>query len=134
MRIAAYESVTVDGDLQVGSAGEIALHGPQVRVNAGLTSHGGRIALGNVLLQKATPGLALEDTLIGSTSGPLASLVLSEGARLDTSGLWSNLLLAPQDNSGLAFINGGSVSLRSRGDLTLAAGGNWMSAAARRCW
>ncbi|MGY1447575.1 filamentous hemagglutinin family protein [Pseudomonas chlororaphis] len=122
VRIAAYESVTVDGDLQVGSAGEIALHGPQVRVNAGLTSHGGRIALGNVLLQKATPGLALEDTLIGSTSGPLASLVLSEGARLDTSGLWSNLLLAPQDNSGLAFINGGSVSLRSRGDLTLAAG------------
>lgn len=48
--------------------------------------------------------------------------MLSEGARLDTSGLWSNLLLAPQDHSGLAFVNGGSVSLRSRGDLTLAAG------------
>ncbi|AZD79391.1 filamentous hemagglutinin family protein [Pseudomonas chlororaphis] len=122
VRIAAYESVTLDGDLQVGPAGEIALHGPQVRVNAGLTSHGGRIALGNVLLQKVTPGAALEDTLIGSTGGPPASLVLSEGARLDASGLWSNLLLAPQDHSGLAFVNGGSVSLRSRGDLTLAAG------------
>lgn len=70
VRIAAYESVTLDGDLQVGPAGEIALHGPQVRVNAGLTSHGGRIALGNVLLQKVTPGAALEDTLIGSTGGP----------------------------------------------------------------
>lgn len=122
VRIAAYERVTVDGDLRVGPAGEIGLHGPQVRVNAGLTSHGGRIALGNVLLQRGSPGAALEDTQIGSTGGPLASLVLGERARLDASGLWSNLLLAPQDNSGLAFINGGSVSLRSRGDLTLAAG------------
>ncbi|WDG78479.1 filamentous hemagglutinin family protein [Pseudomonas chlororaphis] len=122
VRIAAFESVTVDGDLQVGPAGEIALHGPQVRVNAGLTSHGGRIALGNVLLQRPASTAALVDTLIGSTAGPMASLVLSDGAHLDTSGLWSNLLLAPQDNSGLAFVNGGSVSLRSRGDLTLAAG------------
>ncbi|SEK76345.1 filamentous hemagglutinin family N-terminal domain-containing protein [Pseudomonas sp. NFIX51] len=121
VRVAAYESVTVDGDLQVGPAGEIALHGPQVQVNAGLTSHGGRIALGNVLRQRPSSAADLMDTLIGSTASR-ASLVLSEGARLDTSGLWSNLLLAPQDNSGLAFVNGGSVSLRSRGDLTLAAG------------
>ncbi|OLF54046.1 filamentous hemagglutinin family protein [Pseudomonas chlororaphis] len=121
VRIAAYESVTVDGDLRVGPAGEIALHGPQVQVNAGLTSHGGRIALGNVLRQRISPSADLTDPLIGSTASR-ASLVLSEGARLDTSGLWSNLLLAPQDNRGLAFINGGSVSLRSRGDLTLAAG------------
>lgn len=47
---------------------------------------------------------------------------MGDGVRLDASGLWSNLLLAPEDNDTLAYRDGGRISLRSGGDLSLGQG------------
>ncbi|WP_285961693.1 filamentous haemagglutinin family protein [Pseudomonas tohonis] len=116
VKVAASEGIRVDGDLQVAPAGNVTLFGPKVEVNADITAHGGSIRLGNVLNQITANGKA--DTTLGGA----ASVTLASGARLDTSGLWSNLLLDPNDSRALAYLDGGSVSLRSSGSTLLGSG------------
>ncbi|BCG25060.1 hypothetical protein TUM18999_32510 [Pseudomonas tohonis] len=116
IKVAASEGIRVDGDLQVAPAGNVTLFGPKVQVNADITAHGGSIRLGNVLNQITANGKA--DTTLGGA----ASVILASGARLDTSGLWSNLLLDPNDSRALAYLDGGSVSLRSSGSTLLGSG------------
>ncbi|WP_312341238.1 filamentous hemagglutinin family protein [Stutzerimonas nitrititolerans] len=120
VKIAARNGITVDGELSIGPAGEITLYGPQVNVNADLTSHGGTIRLGNVLNQVS--GARIEDTTLSAPSGTTAGVTVAEGVTLDTSGLWSNLLLEPENIADLPYQNGGSISIRSSGDVTLAQG------------
>ena len=121
VKIAAIGSIKVEGDLQVASAGSIILYGPQVEVDANLTARGGDIVLGNVL-QQISENARVEDTRIDGADGKRAGVRVSEGVTLDTRGLWSNQLRNPNDSSALPFLNGGSVSLRSSGDVTLASG------------
>ncbi|WP_313054868.1 filamentous hemagglutinin N-terminal domain-containing protein, partial [Pseudomonas lopnurensis] len=120
VKIAARNGITVDGELNVAPAGEIVLYGPQVNVNAGLTSHGGTIRLGNVLNQVS--GARIEDTTLSAPSGTTAGVTVAEGVTLDASGLWSNLLLEPANIANLPYQNGGSISLRSTDDVSLAQG------------
>ncbi len=122
LRIAAQENIAVDGDLQVGKGGEIVLYGPQVAVNADISAHGGSIALGNVLYQMSNSNLRIEDNSLPVPTGVTAGVSLKEGATLDVSGLWSNLLLDPEDHSGLAYRDGGAVSVRSTGNVQMEAG------------
>jgi len=121
VKIAARNGITVDGELSVGPAGEITLYGPQVNVNADLTSHGGTIRLGNVLNQ-VSANARIEDTTLSAPSGTTAGVTVAEGVALDASGLWSNLLLEPENIANLPYQGGGSVSIRSSGDATLAQG------------
>lgn len=116
IKVAASEGIRVDGDLQVAPAGNVTLFGPKVEVNADITAHGGSIRLGNVLNQITANGKA--DTTLGGA----ASVTLGAGARLDASGLWSNLLLDPNDSRALAYLDGGSISLRSSGSTLLGSG------------
>ncbi|WCD83366.1 filamentous haemagglutinin family protein [Pseudomonas sp. TUM22785] len=116
IKVAASEGIRVDGDLQVAPAGNVTLFGPKVEVNADITARGGSIRLGNVLNQITANGKA--DTTLGGA----ASVTLGAGARLDASGLWSNLLLDPNDSRALAYLDGGSVSLRSSGSTLLGSG------------
>lgn len=116
IKVAASEGIRVDGDLQVAPAGNVTLFGPKVEVNADITAHGGSIQLGNVLNQITANGKA--DTTLGGA----ASVTLGAGARLDASGLWSNLPLDPNDSRALAYLDGGSVSLRSSGSTLLGSG------------
>ncbi|AXA53495.1 filamentous hemagglutinin family protein [Pseudomonas thivervalensis] len=121
VKIAATGSIKVEGDLQVAPAGSITLFGPQVEVDANLTARGGDIALGNVL-QQISGSARVEDTRIDAVDGSRAAVRVGKGVTLDTRGLWSNQLHNPNDSSALPFLNGGNVSLRSSGDLTLASG------------
>ncbi|CAB3647084.1 hypothetical protein LMG3431_02539 [Achromobacter pestifer] len=118
VRIAARGGIAVDGDLVVNPAGEITLYGPQVEVNANLTSHGGLIRLGNVLNQVSS-NARIEDTTLTGTAGSTASVKVADGAAIDVSGLWSNLLLDPENLANLPYQDGGSVSIRSSGDVIL---------------
>ncbi|BBN54805.1 hypothetical protein TRE132_29300 [Pseudomonas chlororaphis subsp. aurantiaca] len=120
VKVAATGSILVDGALEVSPGGDITLYGPQVQVDAGLTAHGGNLALGNVLRQITSNGKL--DTTLAATGGKRATLTVGSGVRLDTSGLWSNLLLDPADGSRLPYLNGGSVSLRSSADVALESG------------
>ncbi|MGJ7546629.1 filamentous haemagglutinin family protein [Variovorax sp. LT1R16] len=121
VKIAAVNSITVDNDLTVGNAGEITLYGPKIDVNADLTAHGGTIRLGNVLHQ-VSAGARIEDTTLAAPARTTAGVTVAEGVLLDAGGLWSNQRLDASDGSRLPYLNGGSVAVRSTGDVTLEAG------------
>jgi filamentous hemagglutinin family protein len=121
IRIAAGRRIAVEGALQMAPAGEITLYGPQVEVKADLRSAGGTIRLGNVL-EQVSGNLRVEDTILAAPSGVTAGVTVADGVKVDTQGLWSNLLKDPADIAALPYRNGGRVSLRSTGDVTLAQG------------
>ncbi len=123
VKIAAGD-IAVQSDLTVAPAGDITLFANNLTVDAALTANAGSIRLGNVLFQ-ATPG-GMADTTAGpaNAGGGLADdrLTLGARARLDTSGLWANLALAPGQTAAMPYLNGGSVSVRSSLDIDLQAG------------
>ncbi|MEC5319229.1 filamentous hemagglutinin family protein [Brenneria populi subsp. brevivirga] len=121
LRIAAREGITVDDALTVGDGGEITLYGPRVEVNADLVAHGGAIALGNVLNQ-VNSNRRVEDTPLAAPAGATAAVTVAEGVALDAGGLWSNLRLDAANIAALPYKDGGSVAIRSTGDVTLGAG------------
>ena len=118
IKVGAKQQVTVNGALQVADGGGITLFGPGVNINASLTTHGGSIDAGNILNQIDPLKGTVLDAIVPGTGG----VNVASGATLDTTGRWSNLLLDPTNNSGVAYVNGGKVSLRSTGNVNLAAG------------
>jgi filamentous hemagglutinin family protein len=121
VRIAATSSITVDSTLTLGNGGDITLYGPKVGVNADLTAHGGRIRLGDTLSQASTNYLD-DTTQITTPKDMRTGVAVAQGVALDTRGLWSNLWLDAADTHAMAWRNGGSVSIRSSGDVRLAEG------------
>ncbi|SEO50145.1 filamentous hemagglutinin family protein [Pseudomonas sp. NFACC39-1] len=123
VKVAAAQGIKVDGALNVADGGDITLYAPQVEVNADLTVRSGRIALGNVLRQVDTlRNYAVGDVTLVPATGTRAAVTLGEGVTLNTAGRWSNLLLDGNDREGLPFINGGTVSVRSSGDIDVRQG------------
>ncbi|UTM01074.1 filamentous hemagglutinin family protein [Alcaligenes sp. NLF5-7] len=121
LQIAAGNTITVENDLNVAHGGAITLYGPAVNVNADLTAHSGAIHLGNVLNQIGVNNTNIQDVPVYAPSGT-ASVTVADGATINASGLWSNLLLEPNNYALLPYQNGGSVSIRSSGDITLSEG------------
>ena len=117
VRIAA-EDIAAQSDLTVAPGGDITLFASRVSVDGTLSARSGSIRLGNVLSQVTPSGP--NDTSIGAT--PSDRLTLGARGRLDTSGLWSNLALAPGMTGAMPYLNGGSVSLRGSGDILLERG------------
>ncbi|SDS18505.1 filamentous hemagglutinin family N-terminal domain-containing protein [Halopseudomonas litoralis] len=122
IKVAAGESITVENDLAVGHAGNITLYGPQINVNADLTARSGSIHLGNVVNQIGINNTNIQDVVINAPAGTAAGVTVAEGVNLDASGLWSNLLLNSENTSLLPYQNGGNISIRSSGDVTLSEG------------
>ncbi len=115
--------IAIDAAVQVAPGGEIALHAPEVQVNAGLSARGGSIVLGDIVNKLASGGNGWLDTIVApAPQGHAAGIQVAPGVTLDTRGLWSQLQLDPADISGLPYVNGGKVSLLSSGAVTLAAG------------
>ncbi|EOF7678721.1 filamentous hemagglutinin family protein [Pseudomonas aeruginosa] len=121
LRVAARERIAVDNALQVGDGGEIVLYAPEVEVNADLTARAGSLRLGNVLEQVEVARGERIDTYLTPAAGQRAALTLGDGVTLDARGLWSN-----QMQGGVyadrAYLDGGRISLRSSGDLSLGDG------------
>ena len=122
VKVAALEGIKVDDALKVADGGDITLYAPQVEVNADLTARSGRIALGNVLKQIRTDNFQMADVVLSPATGQRAGVTLGEGVTLNTAGRWSNLLLDGNDRQGLPFLNGGTVSVRSSGDIDVRQG------------
>jgi len=116
LTIAASEQVLVNAALNMADGGEVTLYGPKVQVNADITAHGGQIRMGDVLQMRDQD--ALKDIPLDTPAGTRAQVVVADGVRLDVSGVRSNV----RDSAALAWRNGGSVSLRSSGDVLLGAG------------
>ncbi|EJM00069.1 filamentous hemagglutinin family N-terminal domain containing protein [Pseudomonas sp. GM102] len=123
VKVAARQQVQVDAPLSVADGGEITLYAPHVSTNADLTARSGSIRLGNVLKQvNVDSNFVVGDVILAPTSDFKAQVTVAEGVRLNTAGLWSNLLLDASDSTRLPYLNGGTVSLRSSGDIDLQAG------------
>ena len=119
IKVAANQQVSVNGALNVADGGAITLLGPGVTINANLTAHGGSLQAGNILSQvDPTKDGAVADTILPGDG----SVTVAAGVKLNASGRWNNLLLDAANNSGVAYVNGGNVSLRSTGNVNLMAG------------
>ncbi|HGB7321474.1 TPA: filamentous hemagglutinin family protein, partial [Pseudomonas aeruginosa] len=121
LRVAARERIAVDNALQVGDGGEIVLYAPEVEVNADLTARAGSLRLGNVLEQVEVARGERIDTYLTPAAGQRAALTLGDGVTLDVRGLWSNQVQGGVD-ADRAYLDGGRISLRSSGDLSLGDG------------
>ncbi|HGW4421957.1 TPA: filamentous hemagglutinin family protein [Pseudomonas aeruginosa] len=121
LRVAARERIAVDNALQVSDGGEIVLYAPEVEVNADLTARAGSLRLGNVLEQVEVARGERIDTYLTPAAGQRAALTLGDGVTLDARGLWSNQVQGGVD-ADRAHLDGGRISLRSSGDLSLGDG------------
>ncbi|MEE1713724.1 filamentous hemagglutinin family protein, partial [Pseudomonas aeruginosa] len=121
LRVAARERIAVDNALQVSDGGEIVLYAPEVEVNADLTARAGSLRLGNVLEQVEVARGERIDTYLTPAAGQRAALTLGDGVTLDVRGLWSNQVQGGVD-ADRAHLDGGRISLRSSGDLSLGDG------------
>ncbi|WP_088364299.1 filamentous hemagglutinin family protein [Pseudomonas aeruginosa] len=121
LRVAARERIAVDNALQVGDGGQIVLYAPEVEVNADLTARAGSLRLGNVLEQVEVARGERIDTYLTPAAGQRAALTLGDGVTLDARGLWSNQMQGGVD-ADRAYLDGGRISLRSSGDLSLGDG------------
>ncbi|EPB7039315.1 TPA: filamentous hemagglutinin family protein [Pseudomonas aeruginosa] len=121
LRVAARERIAVDNALQVSNGGEIVLYAPEVEVNADLTARAGSLRLGNVLEQVEVARGERIDTYLTPAAGQRAALTLGDGVTLDARGLWSNQAQGGVD-ADRAHLDGGRISLRSSGDLSLGDG------------
>ena len=123
LNVAARENIAVEEALQLATGGALQLYSTRVDVNADITAHSGDIQLGNVarqvVLQAGVP--VEQDRALAVPAGLEAGVTVAENVRLDTTGLWSNELTGG-DARDRAWLDGGSVSLRSSGDARLLAG------------
>lgn len=119
IKVGAKQQITVNGALQAADGGDITLFGPQVSVNANLTAHGGSLNAGNILKQVNLNANNVVGDVVLAGSGRVD---VAAGVKLDTTGRWNNLALNPVGGAGVAYVNGGTVSLRSTGNVQLAAG------------
>ncbi|MGF6346867.1 filamentous haemagglutinin family protein [Variovorax sp. W2I14] len=114
------KGIVVKDDLTLAPGGKFDFAAPSIDVYADLTARGGSVSLGS---------LAGAVGLIDANGA--VHIGLHRGAMIDTRGLWTNLLTdLNADRSRLAFIDGGTVSLKltggdntqttNSGDITLA--------------
>lgn len=106
LQVAATGAVTVAGDLALAPGGSLSLYGGTVTVNGDITARGGSVALG-----QNTDGFVTN-----------IAVTVAENVTIDTRGLWSNALTDPATEWMQAFADGGDVTIRSTGDVTLGSG------------
>ncbi|MDE1174711.1 MAG: filamentous hemagglutinin [Parvibaculaceae bacterium] len=110
-------AITVDRDLTLANGGSIELTAPVIDINANITAHSGSITATNIMTSPSLGAGSLTLLLDG-----ISAFTLHQGTVLDLRGLWTNALTDPDDLSGLAWLDGGRVSLQSTGDVTLEQG------------
>ncbi len=116
LAITASQQITTATPLSLAPGGQVSLAAAVTTIGAGITSHGGGVAVTNAAV--ASNDEAEQLTLMDGS----AAITLASGAAIDTSGLWTNLLIDPTHPSFQAFVNGGSVAFSTTGALTLQGG------------
>ncbi|VVE00506.1 filamentous hemagglutinin-like protein [Pandoraea communis] len=110
-------TIGVRSDLQLDNGGRLALSAPSVDVMANLFAPSGTVAIANQFL-KAGDQYA---TVLLPADGAV-HLTLAPGYRISTRGVWVNAALDPDTTSQVTYLNGGSVTFDSTGDLTIGSG------------
>ena len=114
--LATQGSTVLDADIALADGGSLTLIAPVITVDANVVARGGRIAAGNLFVADAgnVQKVLLQDGA--------SSIVLGQAAVLDVRGTWINQSGGAADATGLPFVDGGRVTLRSTGGVALAAG------------
>ncbi|WP_245258240.1 filamentous haemagglutinin family protein [Rhodopseudomonas palustris] len=112
-------TITIDRAITLADGGKINLNAAVVDIKADVTARSGSIVVDNVLAGAASGGRGAYAVLL---KNGLSSITLYDGATLDLRGLWVNAAQADSDDPKQAFIDGGSVTLRSTHDVTLQEG------------
>jgi filamentous hemagglutinin family protein len=117
LSIASQGNVTIDKRLALADGGAVSVSASSIDVNADVVAHGGNVTLSNVLraANPATQAAAL-------TKDGKSRITLAQGATVDVSGLWVNGALDPATVAGMAWLNGGNVSLEGVQGIALATG------------
>lgn len=124
VEVYAHAGIDVNQALEVAPGGTIALHASDVRIDADLRARGGSIALGDMVVQHTTGGVQWQDLPISARPGDalVHQVLVGDDVTLDARGLWTNQAQDPAAIGGLPFLDGGSVALRSTGNVTLGKG------------
>ncbi|WP_158923824.1 filamentous hemagglutinin N-terminal domain-containing protein, partial [Acidisphaera sp. S103] len=118
LAVAANSTIFVDSSVQLAPGGQINLLAAQTQISGTLGSPAGSVTISNVFT-----GAGGEQNAQALTVGSATpAIVLTADGVIDTSGLWTNLLLDPTNNRSEAFAGGGPILLDTTGSLTLAAG------------
>ncbi|WP_342750872.1 filamentous hemagglutinin family protein [Termitidicoccus mucosus] len=100
----------IGGDLALAPGGALDFSGGDFTLNGSLTARGGSVHI-------QTGGQYVNGVSVA------AGLTLKDGVTIDTRGLWTNVALDPDSAWGLAFRDGGSVTIDTGyGDLVMEAG------------
>ncbi len=110
LTIATRGSIAVDATLTLANGGQVKLLAPTVDINAGIVARSGSVTVQTDILGM----VAILPTMPGVT--------LRTGAIIDVRGLWTNGRTDPNELSGLAYVDGGSVTFDSTRNVTLASG------------
>jgi filamentous hemagglutinin family protein len=118
LKVASTDSITVGAPLVFAPGAQVTFVAPIVDIKANITAHAGNVTATNILTPDQSGSTPIELT----TPAGVTQLTLESGATIDTSGVWTNGLLDPNDLGGLAYVNGGSVTFDSTQGVTLASG------------
>lgn len=99
-------AVILAGDLVLTPGGALVLKGARIELGGDLVARSGSVTI----------------DASSASDGSLSDLVLRDGVTIDTRGLWTNTALDPASAWSVAFLDGGAVSLKTYGMLTLEQG------------
>ncbi|SAI55163.1 Heme:hemopexin utilization protein A [Bordetella ansorpii] len=108
--------------LRVADGGSVVLTGPVVDIAGDIVARGGRIVATNWFNGTGVAASGGTRPTTELLRDGTASVTLASGATLDVRGMWVNASLDPASASGLAWLDGGSVTLSSSRDTALSEG------------
>ncbi|MEW6435584.1 MAG: filamentous hemagglutinin family protein [Pseudomonadota bacterium] len=124
LNVATSGKFTITSQVALAPGAQATFIAPDIDVDANLTAPSGSISLGNLLPAVTGVGSGKLSTVwspLDDASGT-SEVTIGDDSTIDLSGLWTNVPLDPQSMSNLAFTNGGTLSVRTTGAVTLAAG------------
>ncbi|OYU90483.1 MAG: filamentous hemagglutinin [Bradyrhizobiaceae bacterium PARB1] len=113
------ETITFERPVTLSEGGRITLVAPVVDFKANVTARGGALTADNYIRENNLAGRGIEAVLLKDGK---ASITIHEGVTLDLSGQWVNAANDRADINKQAYVDGGSVTLKSTHDVTLQKG------------
>jgi len=115
--------IIIDRTLKLADGGQVLLTAAVIDIKAGIVTRGGSVTASNQLVtREIAGGSAMERVTDLSMQDGMANVTLRSHATIDTRGLWTNATRDLSQLSGVALVDGGSVTLRSTGDVVLEEG------------
>ncbi|MEW6436168.1 MAG: filamentous hemagglutinin family protein [Pseudomonadota bacterium] len=121
LNVATSGTITVSTPLTLAEGAQVTLTAPDIDISADLNAHGGAVTLTNIMHAVLGAGQNEQYWALTDASGA-SQIMIDGGSTIDLTGLWTNAVLDPATISGLAFEDGGDLTVSTTGGVTLASG------------